>query len=89
MPEIAKEDYEKFRGLLNNHLPETHDDWMSLAEKLRSDIVARGNEAVGVEIRSVEFARFLDDANNTADPVGLSRLARVKGIERGAAIAPA
>ena len=81
IPEIAKADYESFRRIIENHLPDTYENWVRLASKLRDDVVARGRAVVSVALNVDEFTQYLDTTKNSANATGLSKFAREKALE--------
>jgi len=80
IPEIAKADYESFQRTIENHLPDTYDNWVRLASKLRDDVVARGRAVVSVALNADEFSQYLDTTKNSANAAGLSKFAREKAL---------
>ena len=80
IPKIAKADYESFRRIIENHLPDTYDNWVRLASKLRDDVVARGRAVVSVALNADEFSQYLDTTKNSANAAGLSKFAREKAL---------
>jgi len=81
IPEIANADYDSFRRLIQNHLPDTYDNWVRLTSKLRDDGVARGRAVVSVVLKADEFSQYLDTTKNSANATGLSKFAREKALE--------
>ena len=81
IPEIAKDDYDSFRRVIENHLPDTYDNWVRLASKLRDDVAARGRAVVSVALKPDEFSQYLDTTKNSANATGLSKFAREKALE--------
>jgi hypothetical protein len=81
IPAIAKDDYDSFRRIIQDHLPDTYDNWVRLASRLHADVVARGRAAVSVELKADEFSHYLDTTKNSPNAAGLSKFAREKALE--------
>ena len=59
LPIIRREDYEAFRGLLGNNLPDTYDEWSKLHDDQILQIARGGHTVRGVKVYPDEFAVWL------------------------------
>lgn len=57
-PRIAPEDYDAFRRILNDHLPDTYDEWLQLTSQKASDLQGKGYIVEEVEIEPDEFVGY-------------------------------
>jgi hypothetical protein len=58
LPLISPGDYETFRRLLNNDLPDTYNEWSNLHLKKLSDVRRQGEVCQEIKVQPDEFARF-------------------------------
>jgi hypothetical protein len=57
-PRIASEDYDAFRRILNDHIPDTYDKWLYLASEKTTNLRGKGYVVCEVEVKPDKFARY-------------------------------
>ena len=66
-PIIAAKDYDAFKRILKNHLPDTYNAWLMLHTKEVSEHRKVGQIVETVKINPDEFAEYLDTTKSAAN----------------------
>ena len=76
IPEIREENYAAFRNILQGHLPESYEGWITLSTRLRDDCASRGVEVVLVTVTPDTFSAAVVATECDANAAGLVKFAR-------------
>jgi hypothetical protein len=76
IPDIAEEDYDAFRVILQHHVPHSFEDWHKLKERLHRDVLTRGGDALLVRVDPEKFSEYLSTSVHDPDATGLIKFAR-------------
>ena len=63
IPIIRPADYETFRSILNNEIPDTYEEWVQNYAKVTQEFLARSEPHRGVQVDPHEFIRFCRSCN--------------------------
>lgn len=78
---LRRDDYEAFRRLLGNNLPDAYNEWQHLMEDEVHGVTRGGHRSRGIEIDPDEFAAWLTTHGNDRTMNGLRNFAFIKGTE--------
>jgi hypothetical protein len=76
---IRPEDYQTFRRLLHNNIPDAYDKWLYFRDKETAEHQGGGHAVKAVEIRPDEFTAYCDRIGAARDIHTLRGLASEKG----------
>jgi hypothetical protein len=79
VPQIAEQDYESIRRLLNRDIPDTYDKWLNLIFECVTNNQATGHISETIDIDPNEFGRYLRATGAEANLQGLRNFAFQKG----------
>jgi len=79
LPLINPGDYETFRGILNEDMPSTYDEWAQLHAKMLTDLLRQGESYREIQINPDELRRFCTRRKTSASYQLLRDLAVEKG----------
>lgn len=80
IPLIAPENYDAFRRILHDNIPNSYDVWLDLRAKERTVLIGQGFDVVGVEIEPNEFTRYCDREGAKRDIHTLRGIVQMKGM---------
>jgi hypothetical protein len=76
IPLIRREDYEAFKRLMGEHLPDTYEGWLQLATNRRNECIRNAIPYRDVDVYPDKFAAWCTGMGMACDGATLSKFAR-------------
>jgi hypothetical protein len=77
-PIIRPEEYEAFRAILDNEIPDTYNEWRDLILDRGNKMIADGERPIGIDVNPHEFAAWLPTRWDQRTANGLFAFAQFK-----------